>query len=474
MSKENQNSKTELDSVFKIPTGKAQGKIAQSDPKQVEPSPTEEWKEQVARPDNSAPSSPEESPYKIHQDFKRAPSAQTHKEPGSDRDREKSGPPSQPPLDRTSLSKVAEAYSATLQRIKEQPAGLIIFAIPLLVVIYVISLFWSGTPTPKAKDSIEPQLPVWDQPPVDDKPVDREEVARLFRKSTAALAHPKEIRDPDYSGLQAKPPASGGAGGPGRAASDSNLGVAPMLPLTDYPSGKPKAATKRKAATAPPAIVEDAEDADRRIRLEKLKRLSAADFQDGVTIPIPGSERSSGDPAGGAAAQPRAGQIQPGTTVSARLEIGVSTDSQSQVVAKLLEPVKDLGGAVVIPAGSTITGTSRAGNERVFLDFNRVTTPTGMKIYFKGYAASGKKPGIPTKVSGSGDSRAGKNLSRATVETAKDVADRIPGADLAGDFARHVARGTADDLEDEARPANDKTLELAPGLEFQVVITSKE
>lgn len=362
--------------------------------------------------------------------------------------------------------------ASALQRLRDQPVGIIFFVIPLVVVGYVISLLLSGT-SPRSTPSklaIEPQPPAWDQPPVDDKPVDRDEVERLIRKSTAAIERPKEIRDPDYSGRLAKPPAQGGGATSGSSASDSNLGVAPVPPLSGAKPGRSTAVVKPKAPAAAAAPEESEEDADRRRRLERLKKLDASFFQDGVKVPI-----TPGGPGGtGGGGQAREGQIQPGTTVSARLEIGVSTESQNQVVAKLLEPVKDLRGTVVLATGTTLTGTSRAGNDRVFLDFNRATTPTGMKIYFKGYAVSGKSPGIPAKVKGSGDSKAGKNLTKATVETAKDLADRIPGADLAGDFARHVARGTADDVADETRPATDKTLELAPGLEFQVVITAKE
>lgn len=480
MKKEYQNPK-ELGKVFRMPNGN-QGKkdTTPSDSQPPEPSETEEKRAEASPPSSAEAPAPAQSPYKIRLDSEKGSSAPERRPSPQNRKPEEPEEPTPPKRSQGLSSVMSEGFRAAVQRVKAQPLGAIFFAIPLLVVIYVISLLLSNTSAPPKKQLIEPQVPSFEQPPVEDKPVELDEVKHRINQSLRAVKQPKELRDPDYSELQPKPPVPGGAGGAQPAG--SNLGVTPSPPPlpSDAVAGQKKAPRKPKgssvgaAAPAPAPAAEDEEDADRRRRLERLKKLDASFFQDGVRAPLPGGGASGGGSAGADAPQARPGQVQPGTTVSARLEIGVSTESQVQVVAKLLAPVKDVAGAAVIPAGSTITGTSRAGQDRIYLDFNRATTPSGMKIYFKGYAITGRSPGIPAKIKGSGDSKAGKNLKKATVETAKSVTDLIPGADLAGEFARNVARETVDDVADESAPKGEKTLELAAGIEFQVVVLTKE
>ena len=166
--------------------------------------------------------------------------------------------------------------------------------------------------------------------------------------------------------------------------------------------------------------------------------------------------------------------IPPGTSFLARLKVGVSTDfAGATVLAEVLETVGD-GKSVFLPKGSLIKGRMRGTGDRIYIDFHTAVAG-GRKTTLKGYAVTGKLPGIPAKVRGGpgaeDTSRTGSVLSRGSLRTAQGVVGQLGGGSVTGQLVRNVAGESLNEVRQDVNERTVTTLELPSGTEFQVVVT---
>ena len=188
-------------------------------------------------------------------------------------------------------------------------------------------------------------------------------------------------------------------------------------------------------------------------------------YKAGVTISVDGEKKE----------KKRKAAIPPGTSFRAALKVGVSTDfSGATVLAEVLEPVM-AGGKVVVPRSSTLKGRIRGSGNRIYLDFNKAVKPGGGKLSLRGYAVSGKLPGVPAKVRqgpGSKDSsRAGSVMAKGSLRTAQGMMGHVGGGSVTGQLVRNVAGESLNEVRQDVNTRVERTLELPAGTQFTVVIT---
>ena len=186
-------------------------------------------------------------------------------------------------------------------------------------------------------------------------------------------------------------------------------------------------------------------------------------YKAGVTISASAGKKNSGNTS-----------VPPGTSFMARLKVGVSTDfAGATVLAEVLEPVGD-GKSEVLPRGSLIKGRMRGTGDRIYIDFHTAVAG-GRKTKLKGYAVTGKLPGIPAKVRGGpgaeDTSRTGSVLSRGSLRTAQGVVGTLGGDSVTGQLVRNVAGESLNEVRQDVNERTVTTLELPAGTEFQVVVT---
>jgi hypothetical protein len=188
-------------------------------------------------------------------------------------------------------------------------------------------------------------------------------------------------------------------------------------------------------------------------------------YKAGVTISVDGGKKE----------RKRGVEIPPGTSFRAALKVGVSTNfSGATVLAEVLEPVI-AGGKVVVPKGSTLKGRIRGSGDRIYLDFNKAVKPGGAKMSLRGYAVSGKLPGVPAKVRqgpGSKDSsRAGSVMANGSLRTAQGMVGTLSGGSVTGQLVRNVAGESLNEVRQDVNTRVERTLELPAGTQFSVIVT---
>lgn len=126
-----------------------------------------------------------------------------------------------------------------------------------------------------------------------------------------------------------------------------------------------------------------------------------------------------------------------GQLLAARLVTPVDPTTGGPVTAKLTQDVV-VGGAVVIPKGSTLVGSSSSsGQGRVAVAWDSVNVPNKGSFAFDGSTlGADKKPGLA--VTTSGGQGAGTDVGNAALRTAGRLTNRVLGDGVASDIGKGV------------------------------------
>jgi type IV secretory pathway VirB10-like protein len=369
---------------------------------------------------------------------------------------------------------VASSWTSNLRnRFLQRPALLAIPLVGIGVLVYTIITVMGGQSEAPASPAIvsTSEFPQLEMPKVSEEPVTIEKIKVAIHKAEHSNTPPP----PDFS-LQAKKK---------KNLDNRDSARKQVLVIRERAKSKVNRVAKRPprkkrpepASKAPPEEVRLAAPVDtttviRRtssgIVVEQVPRKRLKPVPEGLYGPAGFAEREGEKKI---TEKENPSFLPVGTTLEAKLQVGISSAFRgAQVLARVTKPVEKEE-SVLLPSGTTLTGRMSAGDDRIFIDFNKATTPEGSTIELRGYAVSGKLPGIPARVTVQEDSSGDSSyITRGAVRTAQGALFGVSGT-VAHDLVRNVGSEGLSDAQREVYKRPARTLELSAGTKFRVVVT---
>jgi len=358
---------------------------------------------------------------------------------------------------------VSSWFADIKERVHERPAVLSLpFAGAVILLYLVVSLVGGKAETQPTAALLKAEMPSFETPKIREEPYTLSEVQMALSKAESK----QSLRPPDYA---ARP----------KDKKNQQPRVVLIREKADKkkPAGVAKRAKRRIRPKKPVAVVPDEPPEPEETRTV-IRRTSAGIVVE--QVPVPRRKETSTaayGPAGFAKREEKkqnektgSSPLSVGATMKAALQVGISSAFRgAPVLARLTEPVRK-DKVVLLPAGSTLTGNMSAGEKRIFINFHKATSRAGKSVTFRGYAVSGKLPGIPAAVTETEKPQDSSYVAKGALRTAQTAILGISGS-VAQDLVRNTASEGLEDAQRGVYKSSSRILELAAGTKFEVVVT---
>jgi len=361
---------------------------------------------------------------------------------------------------------VSSWFADIKERVHERPAVMSLPFAGAVILLYLVgSLVGGKAETQPTAALLKAEMPSFETPKIRKEPYTLEEVQMALSEAESK----QSPRPPDYA-----------AGPKDKENQQPRVVLIREKAEEKKPIKAAKRAKRRIRPKKPVAVVPDKppELPEPEETRTVIRRTSAGIVVEQVPVPHRKETSSAAyGPAGFAKREEKkqnektgSSPLSVGATMKAVLQVGISSAFRgAPVLARLTEPVRK-DKAVLLPAGSTLTGNMSAGKKRIFINFNKATTKTGESISFRGYAVSGKLPGIPAAVTETEKPQDSSYMAKGALRTAQTAILGISGS-VAQDLVRNTASEGLEDAQRGVYKSSSRILELAAGTKFEVVVT---